>query len=157
MSLKREFPDVDLNWLLTGEDSVVMSGDNLIIDREAEQIGKRVLRLTGKRRIRVDDVLDDQEELEDREKISSFVLAKESGIITLNLLMCMMTSVMAILAAAGLNVLSGPTALRTLHLLPYCWIPVLVAALIFRKTSVRILKHRFMSLVIFKSGRFREG
>ena len=43
LSLKREF-DVDLNWLLTGEER---AGGSVVVmpqvDREAERIGKRVL------------------------------------------------------------------------------------------------------------------
>jgi hypothetical protein len=95
-------------------------------------------------------------ETQTHQAIKPLNFAKETGIISLNLLWCMCTSVTVILAIVGMGWLDGPTAWNALSWLPYFWIPVLVAVPIFRRTAVKVLKHRYVSLVIFKSEKFGE-
>ena len=152
---------VDLNWLLMGEEQAGTSGVVLPqVDRDAERIGKRILKLTGKRRNRVHDVLEDQEKLEDRAIVPTHVLAKEGAFITLNLLFCIYTTFAAPLAFVGLGWLGGPIAWKMFFWVGFCWFPTLLVAGVNQKnreTSVKIMKHRFVSLVRFKSEKFGHG
>jgi transcriptional regulator with XRE-family HTH domain len=81
----------------------------------------------------------------------------EIKIIFLNLLWSMCTSITVILAIVGMGWLDGPSAWKVLSWLPYLWIPLLVAVPIFPRAAVKVLKHRYVSLVIFKSEKFGEG
>ena len=123
-------------------------------------IGIRILKLTGKRRNRVHDVLEDQEKLEDRAIVPTHVLAKEGAFITLNLLFCIYTTFAAPLAFVGLGWLGGPIAWKMFFWVGFCWFPTLLVAGVNQKnreTSVKIMKHRFVSLVRFKSEKFGHG
>jgi len=137
--------DIDAGWLLTG---VGTPPGNPRVKRLAE-IAERL----------DDDLIDNlvreaekEELLMDLKKLRVRNLG-EVGIISLNLMMIMTLPTLVLLAAVGLNAVGGPMALRVLSWMPViCWI-IILYVYFFPVQTLRILKHRYVSIVGFASSR----
>lgn len=154
--VKKEFPWVNLDWLTTGVSSdsskelynptleKIINKASVLVEKDQQDILKKV-----------EDKIEVAEMKEVIKQLKPHVLG-EVGVISINLLIQLLLPAEIILAALGLDWISGPTAITALLCVPIYWLLVLRVVKKHPAKAVRWLKHRYSSIITFNSPRLGE-